>query len=138
MYRYASPFDDNPALRMTAARTDARIMDGKLYINNGFWDTYRTAWPAYALLTPKHAGEMIDGFVQHYKDGGWMSRWSSPGYANLMTGTSSDVAFADAYQKGVRNFDMAAAYDAALKNATVVPPNPNVGRKGLDTSIFLG
>ena len=28
-------------------------------------------------------------------------RWSSPGYANLMTGTSSDVAFADAYVKGV-------------------------------------
>ena len=48
------------------------------------------------------AGELVDGFVQQYRDGGWISRWSSPGYANLMTGTSSDVAFADAFVKGVR------------------------------------
>ena len=38
-----------------------------------------------------------------------------------MTGTSSDVAFADAYVKGVRGFDATDAYDAALKNATVAP-----------------
>ena len=75
------------------------------------------------------AGEMVDGFVQQYKDGGWISRWSSPGYADLMTGTSSDVAFADAYVKGVR-FDAEAAYDAAVKNATVVPPDPGRGPQG--------
>jgi predicted alpha-1,2-mannosidase len=80
---------------------------------------------------------MVDGFVQQYKDGGWTSRWSSPGYADLMTGTSSDVAFADAYVKGV-DFDAEAAYDAALKNATVVPPASGVGRKGMSTSPFLG
>ena len=51
---------------------------------------------------PEDAGEMVDGFVQQYRDGGWIARWSSPGYANLMTGTSSDVAFADAYVKGVQ------------------------------------
>jgi predicted alpha-1,2-mannosidase len=80
---------------------------------------------------------MVDGFVQQYKDGGWTSRWSSPGYADLMTGTSSDVAFADAYVKGV-GFDAKSAYDAALKNATVVPPSSGVGRKGMETSPFLG
>ena len=82
-------------------QTGAKIVDGKVYVNNGFWDTYRTTWPAYALLTPEAAGEMVDGFVQQYRDGGWIARWSSPGYADLMTGTSSDVAFADAYLKGV-------------------------------------
>jgi len=60
------------------------------------------------------------------------------GYADLMTGTSSDVAFADAYLKGVRNFDVKAAYEAAVRNASVAPPSGGVGRKGLDTSIFLG
>ena len=29
--------------------------------------------------TPTQAGEMVDGFVQQYRDGGWISRWSSPG-----------------------------------------------------------
>jgi predicted alpha-1,2-mannosidase len=120
----------------TPTETGAPVKDGKVYVNNGFWDTYRTTWPAYSLLTPTEAGEMVNGFVQQYKDGGWISRWSSPGYANLMVGTSSDVAFADAYLKGVPGFDVEAAYRAALKNATVAPPNPNVGRKGLASSIF--
>ncbi|MEU2052765.1 GH92 family glycosyl hydrolase [Streptomyces bungoensis] len=134
--RYASPFSPMPGPD-TPTRTGAKIVDGKVYVNNGFWDTYRTTWPAYSLLTPAQAGEMTDGFVQQYRDGGWISRWSSPGYADLMTGTSSDVAFADAYVKGVR-FDAKAAYDAALKNATVVPPSSGVGRKGMSTSPFLG
>ncbi|HEV7964764.1 MAG TPA: GH92 family glycosyl hydrolase [Actinoplanes sp.] len=122
----------------TPTETGAPVKDGKVYVNNGFWDTYRTTWPAYSLLTPTEAGEMVNGFVQQYKDGGWISRWSSPGYANLMVGTSSDVAFADAYLKGVPGFDVDAAYQAALKNATVAPPNANVGRKGLSSSIFKG
>ncbi|MEO3815966.1 GH92 family glycosyl hydrolase [Plantactinospora sp. B24E8] len=127
----------------TATETGAEVADGKVYVNNGFWDTYRTTWSAYTLFSPTMAGELVDGFVQQYRDGGWVSRWSSPGYANLMTGTSSDVAFADAYVKGVRNFDVEAAYRAAVRNATVAPSgsnpnNTNVGRKGLQTSIFAG
>ncbi|WP_431949907.1 GH92 family glycosyl hydrolase [Actinacidiphila sp. bgisy167] len=135
-YQYASPFTAMTGPD-TPTHTGAKIVDGKVYVNNGFWDTYRTTWPAYSFLTPGQAGEMVDGFVQQYKDGGWTSRWSSPGYADLMTGTSSDVAFADAYVKGV-DFDAEAAYDAAVKNATVVPPQSGVGRKGMDTSPFLG
>ncbi|MFJ4521333.1 GH92 family glycosyl hydrolase [Streptomyces sp. NPDC088810] len=134
--RYASPFSPMPGPD-TPTHTGAKIVDGRVYVNNGFWDTYRTTWPAYSFLTPSQAGEMVDGFVQQYKDGGWTSRWSSPGYADLMTGTSSDVAFADAYVKGVK-FDAKAAYDAAVKNATVVPPMSGVGRKGMTTSPFLG
>ncbi|TXS57356.1 GH92 family glycosyl hydrolase [Streptomyces sp. t39] len=135
-YQYASPFSPMPGPD-TPTRTGAKIVDGKVYVNNGFWDTYRTTWPAYSFLTPTKAGELVDGFVQQYKDGGWISRWSSPGYADLMTGTSSDVAFADAFVKGV-DFDAEAAYEAALKNATVVPPSSGVGRKGMETSPFLG
>lgn len=134
--RYASPFSP-PVGQDTPTRTGSKIVDGEVYVNNGFWDTYRTTWPAYSFLSPKQAGKMVDGFVQQYKDGGWISRWSSPGYADLMTGTSSDVAFADAYAKGVE-FDAEAAYEAAVKNATVAPPSAGVGRKGMDTSPFLG
>lgn len=134
--RYASPVSP-PAGQNTPTQTGAKVMDGKIYVNNGFWDTYRTTWPAYSLLSPD-AGQLVDGFVQQYRDGGWIARWSSPGYADLMVGTSSDVAFADAYTKGVRGFDAAAAYAAALRNATTVPPNAAVGRKGMATSTFRG
>ena len=121
-----------------AMRTSAPVVAGKVYVNNGFWDTFRTTWPAYALLAPTRAGEMVDGFLQQYRDGGWVARWSSPGYADLMVGTSSDVAFADAWLKGVRGFDAHQAYEAALKNATVAPPVSNVGRKGLARSMYRG
>jgi len=136
-WQYASPFsaatgEDSPE------HTGARLVDGKVFVNNGFWDTYRTTWPAYVLLTPSKAGEMIDGFVQQYRDGGWIARWSSPGYADLMVGTSANVAFADAWLKGVRNFDVAAFYQSALKDATVASPLPGAGRKGITRSIFNG
>ncbi len=137
VYRYASPFSASIAPD-TPTHTGARILDGKPYVNNGLWDTYRTAWPAYTLLTPDKAGEMIDGFVQQYRDGGWIARWSSPGFADLMVGTSADVAFADAWLKGVHNFDVRAFYQAALKDATVVSPLAGTGRKGLQRSIFNG
>jgi len=122
----------------TAQTTSANVRAGKVYVNNGFWDTFRTAWPAYALFSPIKAGELVDGFLQQYRDGGWVSRWSAPGYADLMVGTSSDVAFADAALKGVAGFDLPTAYAAALRNATVAPPVAHVGRKGLARSMYLG
>lgn len=122
----------------TETQTGATVADGKVYVNNGFWDTYRTVWAAQSLLAPKQAAEMVDGFLQHYRDGGWVPRWSSPGYANLMTGTSSDASFADAYVKGVQGLDAAALYAATIRNASVAPPNDNVGRKGMDAAPFLG
>jgi predicted alpha-1,2-mannosidase len=114
------------------------VKTGKVYVNNGFWDTYRTTWPLYTLLIPTKTGEMLDGFVNGYKDGGWVTRWSAPGYANIMVGTNSDVIFADAYLKGVRNFDVPAAYDSMLRNAATYSSDPARGRKGMNRSVFLG
>lgn len=137
VYKYASPVSDTTGAA-TATDTNAKIVDGKIYVNNGFWDTYRTVWSAYSLLYPDVAAELVDGFVQQARDGGWVARWSSPGYADLMTGTSSDVAFADAYLKGVDVVDPLGTYQAGLKNATTLPTSSAVGRKGFDTSPYLG
>ncbi|MGW9169029.1 GH92 family glycosyl hydrolase [Agromyces sp. NPDC055658] len=137
-YRYASPVSATTG-SATDTTTNAKIVDGKIFVNNGFWDTYRTAWPLYSLLYPDVTEDLVDGFVQQYRDGGWIARWSSPGYADLMTGTSSDVAFAEAYLAGALDTETALeAYDAAVKNATVLPVSNAVGRKGLAQSIFLG
>jgi len=111
---------------------------GKIWVNNGFWDTYRTTWPLYSLLVPTQAGEMLDGFVNAYKDGGWVPRWSGPDYRDSMVATSSDVIFADAYLKGVRNFDVDAAYASMLRNASVYSSDNARGRKNMDKSIFYG
>ncbi|TDO68722.1 putative alpha-1,2-mannosidase [Kribbella sp. VKM Ac-2571] len=136
-YRYASPVLPTNGTA-TARETNAVVKTGKMYVNSGFWDTYRTAWPAYALFYPVLTADLVDGFVQQYRDGGWIARWSSPGYADCMTGTSSDVSFADAYLKGVALPDPLATYDAGLRNATVAPEATEVGRKGVGTGFFAG
>lgn len=138
-WRYASQSswsDDN--IDGSAVRSFAPIRDGRVYVNNGLWDTFRTAWPAYALFAPDDAGVLVQGFLEQSRAGGWVARWSSPGYADLMVGTSSDVAFADAWLKGVQGFDPLEAYVAARKNATVVAPDRHVGRKGMARSTFRG
>ncbi|MGP9706339.1 GH92 family glycosyl hydrolase [Brachybacterium sp. AOP24-D1-21] len=122
----------------TATRTNAQVLPGKMYVNHGFWDTYRTSWPAYALLYPQLAAELADGFIQQYREGGWIARWSAPGYADCMTGTSSDIAFADLHVKGVPLPDPLSAYESGLRHATVAPPFPEVGRKGNERAVFTG
>lgn len=137
-YEHASPVLPTRGAATDTA-TNAQVKPGKIYVNNGFWDTYRTEWPAYSLLYPELADELVDGFVQQYREGGWVARWSSPGYADLMTGTSSDAAFAEAYLEGSLDTKTAlTAYDAALKNATVRSTDSAVGRKGLQTSPYAG
>lgn len=128
VWKYKSPYKDS----------NAEAVEGKIYINNGFWDTYRTAWSAYGLFTPSKETELLNGLVQHYKDQGWVPRWIAPGGTNSMVGTSSDVIFADALAKGI-NFDYEDAYNSALRNAATVSSNlTNGGRKNLSVSNFIG
>lgn len=114
------------------------VVPGEVTINNGFWDTYRTVWPAYALFAPAEAGRLLDGFVAHFRHSGWVPRWSAPGFVDCMVGTSSDVVLADAALKGVPLTDPLLAYDSALRNALTPSPEPSAGRKGLERSLFLG
>src|SRR5699024_5403779 len=75
---------------------------------------------------------------QRFGEGGWIARWSAPGYADCMTGTSSDIAFADLQVKGVALPDPRAAYDSGLRNATVAPTAAEVGRRGNERAVFTG
>ncbi|HEY3871918.1 MAG TPA: GH92 family glycosyl hydrolase [Actinocrinis sp.] len=137
VYQYASP--TAPATGpSTATQTGLAIEPGYMYVNVGFWDTYRTEWPLDALLYPTLTGHMIQGFVNQYRDGGWLNRWSAPGYAGSTPGTDADVAIADAYLDGVRDFDVGEAYQAMKKDAMVVSPSGAVGQQGLAQAQFLG
>ncbi len=125
----AEPIRDGPG---------PEVVEGPFTTTNGFWDTYRTAWPLLALLTPDTAGELAQGFVAHVHDGGWTPRWSAPGAEDCMTGTTSDTVFADLAVKGVTGFDLDEAYRSAVQNATVPPRDERVGRKGSLPGAFRG
>ena len=118
-----------------------KVTDGKLYYNNGFWDTYRTTWAAYSLFTPEQNNEMLLGLIHHFEDSDWMPRWIAPAGTNSMVGTSSDVIFADAILRGATLTDeqWQLAYQSALKNASMSDfKGASGGRDGIDKGLFLG
>ncbi len=135
-WAYASPFHARK-VPDNAERGGLPVLDGQLFVNNGYWDTYRTAWPAYHLLMPRHASRLLDGICQAYRDSGWMSRWSAPGHHDTMVGTSSDAIFADAAAHGIQ-FDQPNAYASALRNALAPSEHAAVGRKQLHRARYVG
>lgn len=118
--------------------SDGKIHEGKFYTNNGFWDTYKAAWPLYNLLTPANSGEMLNGFLNFYKTGDVISRWFGPGLNGSMLGSHSDIMFADAYIKGIRNFDITTAYETMLKNASTTNGPPLTGRNDNAHAMYCG
>ncbi|MBS1370418.1 MAG: glycoside hydrolase family 92 protein [Lentisphaeria bacterium] len=94
------------------------VHPGPLYTDNGFWDTHRTLYPLFSLLFPARLAEMLEGFLNAAREGGWFPRWCSPGYRSCMTGTHADAVFADAVMKELPGFDWREAYRFMLKDAT--------------------
>lgn len=83
VWKYSSPYG--------GSNEKPEVVEGKMYYNNGFWDTYRAAWPAYSIFSMDKSSELLNGLVQHYKDTDWVPRWSAPGGTYFMSGTSSDI-----------------------------------------------
>ncbi|WP_028593733.1 GH92 family glycosyl hydrolase [Paenibacillus assamensis] len=114
------------------------IETGPMFADIGFWDTYRTSFPLYNLLYPSFMNEMMQGWVNAYKEGGWMPKWSSPGERSMMPGTLIDVSFADSVAKGVTGFDVEKAFDGLLKHAMTAAADNRFGRKGTAEYVKYG
>jgi predicted alpha-1,2-mannosidase len=111
---------------------DGQIHSGPLVTDNGFWDTHRTVYSLLSILYPEHLTTIMQGWTNASIEGGWTPKWASPGYRNCMIGTHLDAVFADAYFKGIRNFDIESAYQAMRKNATEVGDEAgHYGRRGI-------
>ncbi len=117
---------------------DGKVHSGVLYTDNGFWDTFRAVFPFFTVLFPTQDGEIIQGFVNTFKEGGWFPQWPSPGYRDCMIGSHSDSIVADAFVKGIRNFDVAAAYEGSVKNGREQSRKGQFGRKSLKYLRDLG
>jgi len=118
-----------------------RVHPGPLVTDNGFWDTFRTVYPMLSLLYPDILGPIIQGWLNAYKEGGWLPSWASPGYRNCMVGTFADVVVADAIIKDIPNFDLELAIEALMKDSFQEPPplaGNAVGKEGLNDYQSLG
>lgn len=109
-----------------------RVYPGVRYTDNGFWDTYRTCYPFYAIVAKKEYAEMCEGFVNDYEEGGWLPRWPSIGERGCMPSTLLDAVLCDAVMKDIIGKDLAErALCGMLFHANNPGPDGDHGRNGV-------
>lgn len=119
---------------------NGEVLPGYMFTDNGFWDTFRAVFPFFTLMYPSMDAQIMQGMVNTYKESGWLPEWASPGHRGVMIGSNSAVNIVDAYNKGIRGFDIETLYQAMTKGATVEEGRPvySVGREGLSYYNELG
>lgn len=116
--------------------------DGWRYLTDmSLWDTYRTLNPLWDLVAPERARDAARSLVAMAKASGFFPKWPiGAGEAGTMIGASAEVVLADAYVKGIRDFDAAWAFStmraAAMDSAD--PPGGRGGRSDVASYMQLG
>ncbi len=119
--------------------------DGFVYYDDfSMWDTFRAQHPMLTLLEPERDVEMVRSLLAKGEQGGFLPifpAWNS--YTSEMVGDHSAVTIVDAYQKGLRGFDIEKAYQLIRKNAMEIPKTEGEyrdgkGRRGLVSYLKYG
>ena len=114
------------------------IKPGLLFTNNGFWDTFRTSFPLFALIIPEHYRQFLEGFLNSYRDTGYLPKWLAPDERGMMPGTLIDGLIADSACKNMAPEFEEEFLKAMIKTATKADPKAINGRHGLAQYQKLG
>jgi len=121
------------------APSDGKTHPGVRYTDNGFWDTYRTVYPLFALIAREEYAEMLEGFVNDYLEAGWLPRWPSTGEVGCMPSTLIDAVIADAAVKGIGSREVLEnALKGMLHHANAEADDPRYGRNGALSYVKYG
>ena len=115
------------------------VLPGYLYTDTGLWDTFRALFPLLNLMYADVNLEIQEGFLNHYKESGFIPEWSSPGHRGCMVGNNSASVLADAYLSGVQVGDTATLWKAITAGVDAVHPTvSSSGRLGHEYYNTLG
>ncbi|BDS72511.1 TPA: GH92 family glycosyl hydrolase [Streptococcus pneumoniae] len=114
------------------------VKPGVLFSNNGFWDTFRTTFPLFALIIPEHYQRFLEGFLNSYRDTGFLPKWLAPDERGMMPGTLLDGIIADSACKDVAPDLEGELFQAMLETASKADPLGINGRHGLAQYQELG
>ena len=95
---------------------------GKTYYSTlSLWDTYRALNPLFTIICPEVTSDIVNSMLAHTHVAGYLPVWTLWGHENhCMIGNHSIPVITDAYLKGIRGFDVQAAY-RAIKTSSTVP-----------------
>jgi len=110
---------------------NGKVLQGYMFTDCGFWDTFRAVFPFGTLMFPELNGQMMEGLANTYRESGWLPEWASPGHRDCMVGSNSAAIIADSYLKGIPNPSINTCYEAILKNTRNEGPMSSVGRYGV-------
>jgi predicted alpha-1,2-mannosidase len=95
------------------------------YVDNWLWDTFRALEPLQTLLNPEMEADKIQSYVRMYEQSGVMPTFATlAGNYACMNGNHAAPWFADAWFKGVRNFDLPMAYEGLRKRSLEITMLP--------------
>ena len=114
------------------------VKPGLLFTNNGFWDTFRTSFPLFALIIPEYYRQFLEGFLNSYRDTGYLPKWLAPDERGMMPGTLIDGLIADSACKDMAPDLEEEFLKAMLETATKADPKAINGRHGLTQYQELG
>ena len=114
------------------------VKPGLLFTNNGFWDTFRTSFPLFALIIPEYYRQFLEGFLNSYRDTGYLPKWLAPDERGMMPGTLIDGLIADSACKDMAPDLEEEFLKAMLETATKADPKAVNGRHGLAQYQELG
>ncbi|CAN1547258.1 COG3537 Putative alpha-1,2-mannosidase [Flavobacteriaceae bacterium] len=117
---------------------NGKVLDGYMFTDNGFWDTFRAAFPLLTIVFPELNSQIMEGLANAYKESGWLPEWASPGHRDCMVGSNSAILITDSYLKGIPNKEIKTLYEAIVKNSQNEGPLSSVGRFGVDYYNKLG
>jgi predicted alpha-1,2-mannosidase len=105
--------------------------DGFTYVSDlSLWDTYRTENPLVHLLAPSLGRDVVRSLHAMAQQGGVFPKWPlATGDTGSMIGDSAEVVLADAYAKGITDFDAEGAYQV-MRGAALDATPPARGRGG--------
>lgn len=116
-----------------------RVEDGRdRYTVFSLWDTYRNVHQLLTLVYPHRQLDMVRSMVSIAQEWGWMPRWELYGRETFtMEGDPAIPVITDTWLKGLRDFDVQAAY-RAMRRSAVTPGSENALRRDIDPYLEKG
>ncbi|NLR80897.1 GH92 family glycosyl hydrolase [Chitinophaga eiseniae] len=120
-----------------------QLATGNYYDDFSMWDIYRAQLPLYEILNPELVNDFVRSLILKGQQGGWLPIfpcWNN--YTAAMIGDHAIAFIASAYNKGIRDYDVTAAYRLMRRNAfdTAAPTDyqQGKGRRALASYLQYG